>query len=804
MLHRQLIVIVGEPQSGKSYVAEHIRARVVAAGATCTVVDNSGDAFSVHRLGKHVARLFERAAAGAPLTVVVDGCNEHPKARASLVAAVRERCAAAQVPDGGAAALCVCSAVFVDTPRLLREWLCACRPIMAAAPASKDETQPFDDAGAKPPTAAHVLAPLIGVAAPSCAEGFDVVSRHVPSVALPAAGQEALFVSVDDVFVRRAEASDVADPASWSPAPPMVQRIAEWLASGSQSVGDAPANAGDGLPPRVAVFVLLTPTGAALSSDLCSAAVEKSGVPPGEFLRRVLQSDDNRAAPLLRQCGPLSFALAGLSAQTVGAAHLTPSPLTVGGVGAIQQRLSLALHRSVVAVSGECSEHAAALCAATGMTLAPWDAWECGAVAHRCAVDDDSAAVQRFEMPAIFTLRSCEEAAVAASHLSTASVQLSHRVVLRCGAVPGGDDVCCDGTQRKFAPRETAAAPAALPVEGAPASAAQLPLSAARPRAELGRGELPAHILKSAARPAATGTRALAAASSAVAAAAHPADPNAPKKPLTPFFAFSADNRARVAAANPQVRASAHAKALGEAWRALPEAGRAVYTDAYQAGMAAHRAAMEAYVATPEYVAYVAQRAAAAAKLSRPTVADAITVAEPLGFGVFCERHRAELAAENPGMSRAKVAGALRERWAAMLPSEQDAYGEDDTAVVAARAAALLTGTVLAEELGGWRVDTDGVWVCDWDDAIDDVDVNNDDGGDDAEARPPPPARRDVVPKLGTVMLPALASDSNAGMMRAQSTHALLTQRSKSRVSDGSGTQKNASGTQKRSRQLGE
>lgn len=72
-------------------------------------------------------------------------------------------------------------------------------------------------------------------------------------------------------------------------------------------------------------------------------------------------------------------------------------------------------------------------------------------------------------------------------------------------------------------------------------------------------------------------------------------DPLAPKKSLSGFMLFSNDNRSKIKEANPDATFGEVGKLVGDAWKALNDKQKAVYTTRSETGKQEYLKAMETY-----------------------------------------------------------------------------------------------------------------------------------------------------------------------------------------------------------------
>jgi hypothetical protein len=84
-------------------------------------------------------------------------------------------------------------------------------------------------------------------------------------------------------------------------------------------------------------------------------------------------------------------------------------------------------------------------------------------------------------------------------------------------------------------------------------------------------------------------------------------DPLAPKKSLSAFMLFSNDHRAKVKESKPDATFGEVGRLVGEAWKALDDTSRSVYTTRSEEGKARYILAMETYTSGATEVPAVAE-----------------------------------------------------------------------------------------------------------------------------------------------------------------------------------------------------
>ena len=126
-------------------------------------------------------------------------------------------------------------------------------------------------------------------------------------------------------------------------------------------------------------------------------------------------------------------------------------------------------------------------------------------------------------------------------------------------------------------------------------------------------------------------------------------DPDKPKRPLSAYFLFTAENRAKVKAADPSLSNTEIVKKLGEMWRGLPDASKAPYTDA-------------AAKAKAEYDA-------------KYKVEKEKTPKRPLSaYMIFSNAVRPKVKAANPSAAFGEIAKMIGAQWREMPPSAKQEW----------------------------------------------------------------------------------------------------------------------------------
>jgi len=184
-------------------------------------------------------------------------------------------------------------------------------------------------------------------------------------------------------------------------------------------------------------------------------------------------------------------------------------------------------------------------------------------------------------------------------------------------------------------------------------------------------------------------------------AAKKPKDVNAPKKPPTAYFLFTAQIRAEVTAANPEMKITQLAKVMGQKWKGLPEDEKKVLQEEAARLKEAHKTTVANYQQSDLYRAYLSKVAEweTAQKMkalqdkaqkdqdeqNRPKVKvslprkpkDVNAPKKPLtAFLLFSGSVRAQARAENPEMKMTKIAGVIGQKWKALSEEEQKKWSE--------------------------------------------------------------------------------------------------------------------------------
>jgi len=184
-------------------------------------------------------------------------------------------------------------------------------------------------------------------------------------------------------------------------------------------------------------------------------------------------------------------------------------------------------------------------------------------------------------------------------------------------------------------------------------------------------------------------------------AAKKPKDVNAPKKPPTAYFLFTAQIRAQVTAANPEMKITQIAKVMGQKWKGLPEDEKKVLQEEAARLKEAHKVTVANYQKSDLYRAYLSKVAEweTAQKMkalqdkaqkdkdeeNRPKLKvslprkpkDANAPKKPLtAFLLFSNSVRAQARAENPELKMTKIAGVIGQKWKALSEEEQKKWSE--------------------------------------------------------------------------------------------------------------------------------
>jgi len=184
-------------------------------------------------------------------------------------------------------------------------------------------------------------------------------------------------------------------------------------------------------------------------------------------------------------------------------------------------------------------------------------------------------------------------------------------------------------------------------------------------------------------------------------AAKKPKDVNAPKKPPTAYFLFTANIRAEVTAANPDLKITQLAKVMGQKWKGLPEDEKKPFQDEAARLKQEHITTVANYRQSDLYKAYLSkvaeweneQRMKAMKekadkereekkmpklKVSMPRKPkDANAPKKPLtAFLLFSGSVREQARAENPELKMTKIAGVIGQKWKALSEEEQKKWSE--------------------------------------------------------------------------------------------------------------------------------